>query len=233
MHECQHKNFNARITHRFQKELKIFHDFHTLDQNIKGDIFFVANELFDSMPCDIVKDDAMLYLSNGTFLWKPLDSIVQELLYKYEICAAEIPHWEDSIKNLCSINHKWILLTFDYGDFVSRDINIRMYAKHRVYNLYEELEKGSLMNFLYKSDITYDVDFSLLKRMFKTFDANIDCNLTQARFLVEKCDILSIFDIFAQNFNQVQIMKQKSSLQGIISPNAMGERFKALCASKL
>ena len=114
-----------------------------------------------------------------------------------------------------------------------REQNVRMYMKHKVYNLYEELEGGRLFSFIGNSDITYDVDFSLLCRIFDAYNITKFCNVTQSKFLIESCDIIDIFDSFAKQFNTILQAKQKTKLQGLISPNAMGERFKALCVGKI
>ena len=152
-----------------------------------------------------------------------------KFIEKYDIKSAEIPFiWESFIQNLCNLPCKWIFLTFDYGDFLPREMNIRMYMQHKVYNLYEELQNDRLTHFIGKSDITYDIDFSLLKKILENNNAKVLCNVTQSKFLIESCEILDIFESFSTHFSTIQLSKQKASLQGLIAPNAMGERFKAL-----
>lgn len=234
LHELQKDTFKHRITTRFQKQLHIYKNIESLQNSLPNNIFFIANELFDSMPCDIIHNDSMLYLHDNKFIWQKLESALCEFKKTYAAQNAEISiAWDTFIRKLCILNCAWIFLTFDYGDFVMREQNVRMYMKHKVYNLYEELEGGRLFSFIGNSDITYDVDFSLLCRIFDTYNITKFCNVTQSKFLIESCDIIDIFDSFAKQFNTILQAKQKTKLQGLISPNAMGERFKALCVGKI
>lgn len=234
LHELQIDTFKYRITARFKKQLHVYKDMESLQCELPNNIFFVSNELFDSMPCDIIHNDSMLYLHDNKFVWQPLDSMICKFKEIYAIQNAEISlSWETFIQQLCKLNCEWIFLTFDYGDFTMRELNVRMYKQHRVYNLYEELQGGRLHGFIGNSDITYDVDFSLLCDIFKVHNITKLCNVTQSKFLIESCEILDIFDMFSKQFNDILLTRQKTKLQGLISPNAMGERFKALCVGKI
>ena len=229
LHTQQKATFQARITARFAKQLHIYNNLQMLKDTQPNNVFFISNELFDSMPCDIFYNDKMLYFDGKNFTWEKPTSEICEFREKYDIKSAEIPLiWESFIQNLCNLPCKWIFLTFDYGDFLAREMNIRMYMQHKVYNLYEELQNDRLAQFIGKSDITYDIDFSLLKKIFEDNSAKVLCNVTQSKFLIESCEILDIFESFSAHFSTIQLSKQKASLQGLIAPNAMGERFKAL-----
>lgn len=233
LQKLQIDNFKQRITSRFNKQLHIYNDIKSLQDELPNNIFFISNELFDSMPCDIIHNDSMLYLHNEQFVWKPIDSMVYKFKELYAMQGAEISlAWETFIQQLCKLNCGWIFLTFDYGDFLARELNLRMYKQHKVYNLYEELQEGGLYGFIGNSDITYDVDFGLLCKIFEKHNITKICNVTQSKFLIESCEIIDIFDSFARHFNTILLTKQKSNLQGLISPNAMGERFKALCVER-
>lgn len=233
LHTQQRTTFQTRISARFSKQLQIYNDIQTLKDLQPNNVFFISNELFDSMPCDIFYNDKMLYFYGKNFTWEKPTSEICEFREKYDIKSAEIPLiWESFIQNLCNLPCKWIFLTFDYGDFLAREMNIRMYMQHKVYNLYEELQNDRLAQFIGKSDITYDIDFSLLKKILENNNAKVLCNVTQSKFLIESCEILDIFESFSTHFSTIQLSKQKASLQGLITPNAMGERFKAMCVSR-
>lgn len=233
LHIQQNKTFQERITSRFNKKLQIYDDIQMLNNLQPNNIFFISNELFDSMSCDIVHNNTMLYFDGNNFVWRELDDDICAFKKKYNIKSAEISlMWESFIKNLHILSCEWVFLTFDYGDFFARELNIRMYMQHKVYNLYEELLNNRLINFISKSDITYDVDFSLLSRIFQHNNTDIICNVTQSKFLIETCEIIDIFESFSAYFNTIQLHKQKASLQGLITPNAMGERFKVLCVCR-
>lgn len=230
LHTQQNATFQTRIAMRFDKQLQIYNNIQELKDLQPNNIFFISNELFDSMPCDILYNDKMLYFDDQRFVWKEPANEICAFREKYSIKSAEISLiWESFIQDLSSLTCKWIFLTFDYGDFFARELNIRMYMQHKVYNLYEEWQNDRLTYFIGKSDITYDVDFSLLSKIFKSNNIELLCNVTQSKFLVEFCEILDIFEGFSAHFNSIQLSKQKASLQGLITPNAMGERFKALC----
>ncbi len=229
LHTQQMATFQARITARFAKQLHIYNNLQMLKDTQPNNVFFISNELFDSMPCDIFHNNNMLYFHNNNFTWDKPSSEISEFMEKYDIKSAEIPLiWESFIQNLCNLPCKWIFLTFDYGDFLAREMNIRMYMQHKVYNLYEELQNDRLAQFIGKSDITYDIDFSLLKKILENNNAKVLCNVTQSKFLIESCEILDIFESFSTHFSTIQLSKQRASLQGLIAPNAMGERFRAL-----
>lgn len=231
--ELQEKTFALRIQKRFNATLQVYDTLESLNTFAKHNIFFLSNELFDSMPCDLIVENKMLYYHNNKFVWKSISQEIQKFCEKYHAHGAEISlTWESFIANLSQeITQKWIFLTFDYGDFQARDMNLRIYSKHKVYNFYEELQRNNIETFYQQSDITYDVDFSVLQNIFYEYGGKCEFCFTQAKTLIEKCNILEVFEIFASSFTPISLVKQKTSLQGLISPNAMGERFKALCVS--
>ena len=232
----QQQTFSHRITQRFQKELYVFESFRSLNAFTEHNIFFITNELFDSMPCDVVLQDSMLYYDNqGNFIWDRISPEVTDFQMKYHAKGVEISlEWERFIADIChNITQKWIFVTFDYGDFIARDMNLRIYHKHKVYNFYEELNKQSVPCFFGTSDITYDIDFSVLRAIFKHFGIKENFCLTQAKALIEECLILEVFEMFSPHFSSIALIKQKANLHGLIAPNAMGERFKALCVTNL
>ncbi len=233
LHKYQQENFTKRIHTRFHKKLCILESIEKLREILKDNIFFIANELFDSMPCDIVLDNKMLYCKHNNFVLSELDIKVFDFITKYTIKGVEIPiYWESFIQELHKIDsYKWTFLTFDYGDFFEREMNLRFYVKHKVFNFYEEWQNNNIMQFYGNSDITYDVNFNLLKNIFESYDTKIQQYATQSKFLIQECEILDIFESFMKCFNNVQLIKQKASLNGLIAPNAMGERFKTLCVS--
>ncbi|MWV61250.1 hypothetical protein DCO58_10605 [Helicobacter saguini] len=234
LQEVQQNTFSSRITNRFYKELHIFNNFAEMSR-LNENVFFISNELFDSMPCDLVKSGEMLYYDSSNFLWDKLDNKVVQFIESYDVKTAEIPlSWEHFIADLSkNIRTKWIFLTFDYGDFSARELNLRMFLEHKVYNFLEELNENHISRFFCNSDITYDVDFSLLERLFTHYGASVIFCQTQSKTLLETCEILEIFDSFSHSFSPTQLLKQKAKLQGLIMPNAMGERFKALCVGRL
>ena len=224
----QRATFEERIKTRFHKEIFTFSNIS--DINVKENIFFISNEIFDSMPCDLIIKDSMLYFDDG-FVWGKISDEVMDFKERFKANGAEISlSWESFIRQLCLLD-KWVFLTFDYGDFIARDMNLRMFYKHKVYNFYEELDSGRILDFFTKSDITYDVDFSVLRNIFKSYGTEEIFCLTQSKCLIEECFILEVFEIFSKNFSDKIKIKQTANLNGLINPAAMGDVFKALCVS--
>ncbi|RDU70711.1 hypothetical protein CQA66_07685 [Helicobacter aurati] len=248
----QQQTFTTRITSRFHKQLHTFTTLENIQSFIQSqypcnqsstnarltDTFFISNELLDSMPCDVVLHNQMLFvdsqnqsLQNPSFVWKDIAPEVREFCDMYQIRDVEVSlALKDFVQTLTQFQaRKWIFLTFDYGEFISRDMNLRLYHEHNVYNFYEELQQENIPSFYQKSDITYDVNFGLLQQLFAHYHAECLFCATQANVLIQECKILEIFELFAQQFNAQTKLKQQVKLRGLIAPNAMGERFKSAC----
>ncbi|STQ86980.1 hypothetical protein LS73_006865 [Helicobacter muridarum] len=253
----QKQNFESRITNRFKKQLHIFKrlqdigfvqniDKNTLQHsnnileiskqkdNTNTNIFFLSNELFDSMPCDVIMNEQMLFVrqdsNNHEFIWQDIQPSITDFRNKYKVLGSEVClNLEKFIYDINMIKNKWIFLAFDYGEFGARDMNLRIYQKHYVYNFYEELQNGNIHRFYKQSDITYDVDFGILQNIFAQYGAKCLFCSTQAKALLQECNILEVFELFSQGFSLQTKIKQQVKLKGLIAPNAMGERFKAIC----
>lgn len=251
----QEQNFESRITKRFKKQLHIFEKLadtkfltnfdkaslqdlsNTSEKSMQADninIFFFSNELFDSMPCDVIINNQMLFVKqnshNHEFIWQDIQPDIRNFCNKYKVLGAEVClGLEEFISDISKINTRWIFLTFDYGEFGARDMNLRIYHKHNVYNFYEELQNGNIPRFYKQSDITYDVDFGVLQNIFTQHGAKCLFCTTQAKTLVQECHILEVFELFSQRFSTQAKIKQQTKLKGLIAQNAMGERFKAAC----
>ena len=229
----QAATFKSRVGDRFGKELRHVKDLDSLAPS-PGSRFFISNELFDSLPCDLVLGDRALFVeasyAGASFSWRDLDSRLASFRAGYGALGAELSlEWATMAISLARLEGHWVFLSFDYGDFTSREINLRLYKNHEVFNFYEELEAGRLASFYQKSDLTYDVDFGLLSRIFENHGFKILFCLTQAKALIEECHILDLFESFCESLSDQARLRQQLKLRGLITPNALGERFKSIC----
>lgn len=226
----QKNTFQSRITTRFNKELIVFEKL----QNLNNDsfIFFISNELLDSFIVDIMIKDSMFYVDSNKAFLAPINPDFKDLIAfknKFKLENEVSLFMFNFIRDICNFN-KFIFLTFDYGDFYPRDLNLRMYQKNRIFNFYEH--KDDLSIFFKNSDITCDVNFALVNEIFQYFGAELKFFVTQSKMLVEKCNILDIFEAFSAKFSPSLAIKQRTNIAQLIAPNKMGERFKAICIAK-
>lgn len=121
---------------RFSCALKfhIFKDFSHLPQSEDSSLFVIANELFDSFPCDVLDSGKMLYVSQDSKwrgIWqnlnaKNLSTLLPrqslEILDKLKCNPLEfrglLPQWQDFICNLsrfAKAHKNSHFVSFDYG----------------------------------------------------------------------------------------------------------------------
>ena len=146
---------------------------------------YIANELFDSFECELFNDGLMAYVKNGKLVWQKTDKECLNFAITYGIKKGELPlSLEKFIKNCCKNRAKFDFITFDYGEWEPRgDFSLRVYKNHNVYNFFE-IE--NLNEFFGKSDITYDLNFSLLSSLFcKNKGVRKVAFMSQPRALIE------------------------------------------------
>ncbi|PAF52747.1 SAM-dependent methyltransferase [Helicobacter sp. 13S00477-4] len=228
---------------RFQKEyfikhsnleLKIYQTFDELETDSNDCVFCFSNELFDAFACELIDDNKMAYIKNHQIIWGDVLPEVDFFRKKYEIFQGEIPILiEDFISCLIQkLNHfkDWIFLTFDYGDWESRnDINLRVYKNHQVKNFLDI--KEYLRDYYQKSDITYDVNFSFLTKCFESFGAKKVLYGNQGKVLIE-LGLMDLLEKFSQNTSYEGYLREISKIKPLISPGGFGERFQGIVFKK-
>ncbi|PAF45669.1 SAM-dependent methyltransferase [Helicobacter sp. 11S02629-2] len=222
----QETNFNERIG-KFDKGLKVYRDIEEL--KALDSIFFISNELLDAFPCELVYKGKQGYIKHDdgkySLVFDAITSDVKEKLALYKTDSGEISlSLSRFIESLCKLK-SWFFLTFDYGQMEERDISLRIYKDHKVYNFLEE--KDNLGEFYAKSDVTYDINFKNLETEFKSHGATPCFYHTQSKMLVEECEILEIFESFKPHLSPANILRHTNAINELIMPNLMGERFKA------
>lgn len=244
--QIQKQTFQKRINAHFST-LNDIKDLKKINLNYfkKNDTFFIANELFDSFPCDLVVDDKILYMSKDLSRFEFIkineckNNDLRRYIQHYDIKSHEVSiDLVDFFKDLRDLDHsldgvKFVFICIDYGDFVARDMNLRLYRNHEVFNFFELLKSGEISQLYQEADITYDIDFSLVGKIAKEYNFRVDFCKTQGNFLIQDCEILDIYEIFSKRFNKMQTIRHLSNIQNLILPDKMGERFKVISISNV
>ncbi|QIR76927.2 SAM-dependent methyltransferase [Sulfurospirillum diekertiae] len=203
--------------------------------------FFVANEIFDAFPCELIKEDQMLFIEKDQAFFETMDSETKAKAKEYgmskgELCLEYEP-FADAMNQCCE---RFEFVTFDYGDKEARgDFSLRVYANHQVYpffaltDLVEEKlrEKSDFNGFFAKADITYDVNFSHLFYAFEKNGIHVHDYATQMKALVD-FGLVELLELFAQNVSEKQYEREMNKIKTLIDPSFMGERFKMACFRK-
>lgn len=226
--------------------------------SVNTHLFIITNELFDSVPCDILKQGQIFCIQKQSDslwrgAWQNLDSVrmPQPTCDMLDILGLDksahsgiVPHWlllMQDIEHIAKMHKSAYFLSFDYGDraLLKPSLeHIRLYFKHSVMNLQNFLnstqlsgankrEVGNFYDIFKNTDITYDVDFSLLERLFGIFHfKQIFCD-RQERILIEQMKLLELLELFLQNTHfsayRAEIAKVRSLL------HQLGGHFFGMC----
>ncbi len=216
----------------------------TFDDIVLESAFVVANEIFDAFPCELIKEDKMLYMQEGVPLFKEQDQETAALCQKYGVQKGELSVGFESFAHaMAKAITKFEFVTFDYGDKEKRpDYSIRIYHKHKSYPFFaltdfvkEEDEKPkdvTLASLFKKSDITYDVNFNHLIAAFKEAGVACEAYKTQLALLVE-FGIIELLEMLLQNTDEETYNAEMNRAKVLIDPSFMGERFKGVVFRKV
>ncbi|NOX14430.1 MAG: hypothetical protein GXP61_00035 [Epsilonproteobacteria bacterium] len=217
---------NIKLTHiNNLKELKC------------DDAFFVANEIFDAFPCEVIKKNQMLFMKNNELKFDKLNDITQYLSFSYGIHKGEIPiGYEEFAANMCKSANRYEFVTFDYGDrFARDDFSLRVYSGHNVYPFFSltDFAKDKKINknfdeFFKNSDITYDVNFDYLIRAYEKSGAKLESYSSQFSALMN-FGLAELLEILQKNSSKEAYEQEINKVKILIDPSMMGERFKMAC----
>ena len=210
--------------------------YNSLEEVKLNSAFIVANELFDSFPCEIIKDDKMLYIKDNIPKFEAQDTLTAKLVKKYSVTKGEISvGFEEYAKLLAKNIKKFEFVTFDYGEkFARGDFSIRVYNKHKVYPFFtltdfskEDKSDKELKDMFQNSDITYDVNFAHLIDAFAEVGIkNIDYS-TQLVALTN-FGITQLLEILKQNVDDNTYLRELNRVKTLLNPIILGEKFKML-----
>ncbi len=238
---------NIRVQRRYFKEafgekLRLIH-FASLEEVKLKEAFVVANELFDAFPCEVVREDRMLYMERFSPVFGELKRNIADIAKRYEIKRGEIAlGYERFAASMAEAIERFEFVTFDYGETHPRnDFSLRIYRRHQVYPFFaltdfvtEKSEKPqhvTLASLFRKSDITYDVHFTHLMDMFDKAGIAAISHKTQLAMLVD-FGIIDLLEILRKNASHEAYQNEMNRAKLLIDPAFMGERFKGVIFRK-
>ena len=200
-----------------------------------GPNIFLANEFFDALPIkQFIKKKNKWYEKN----------IKKNNINKYEFVnvITNIKNLEKKIEINLSKNQKIIEfspLTYDYLNIISKKINTFQggllivdygYLKKKMRDSLQSIYKHKFNNILdnfSKSDITYNLNFFLLKKIVKKLNLKV-AGLTSQRNFLTRLGILNRAEILAKNLQFSKKADIYYRIKRLIDRNFMGELFKVM-----
>ena len=200
---------------------------------------FIANEFFDALPIkQFVKKKDQWYerkikfskLNNHTFIdiitnIKKLENEVGFKIsnnQKFIEYSPLLTKYVEIIAKKINFNGGGLLI-IDYGDW-----NKKM--KDTIKSSYNHKHNNILENFS-KSDITYNLNFNLLKKILRKFHLKVSGNTIQKNFLLN-LGILKRAEIISKNFLFSKKANMYYRIKRLIDENLMGRLFKVIFATK-
>ena len=200
-----------------------------------GPNIFLANEFFDALPIkQFIKKNNKWYEK----------SIKKNNINKFEFVnvITNIKNLEKKIEINLSKNQKIIEfspLTYDYLNIISKKINTFQggllivdygYLKKKMRDSLQSVYKHNFNNVLDnfgKSDITYSLNFFLLKKIVKKLNLKV-VGLTSQRNFLTKLGILDRAETLAKNLQFSKKADIYYRIKRLIDRNFMGELFKVM-----
>ena len=200
-----------------------------------GPNIFLANEFFDALPIkQFIKKKNKWYEK----------SIKKNNINKFEFVnvITNIKNLEKKIEINLSKNQKIIEfspLTYKYLNIISKKINTFQggllivdygYLKKKMRDSLQSIYKHKFNNILdnfSKSDITYNLNFFLLKKIVKKLNLKV-AGLTSQRNFLTKLGILDRAEILAKNLQFSKKADIYYRIKRLIDRNFMGELFKVM-----
>ena len=200
-----------------------------------GPNIFLANEFFDALPIkQFIKKKNKWYEK----------SIKKNNINKFEFVnvITNIKNLEKKIEINLSKNQKIIEfspLTYKYLNIISKKINTFQggllivdygYLKKKMKDSLQSIYKHNFNNVLDnfgKSDITYNLNFFLLKKIVKKLNLKV-AGLTSQRNFLTRLGILDRAEILAKNLQFSKKADIYYRIKRLIDRNFMGELFKVM-----
>ena len=196
---------------------------------------FLANEFFDSIPIkQFLKDNNNWYEKfikvssdlNYSFLKEKIN--INDLNKNFDFKISHNQNFIEYsplglkyIKNIHKIikKNKGGLLIIDYGFFTKK-------MKDTLQAIYKKKFSNVLEN-VGKSDITYNINFTLINKIAKTFN-NIDTNFTTQRKFLINLGIFQRAEIICKNKKFTEKADIFYRLKRLTDENEMGKLFKVM-----
>ncbi|HHD80002.1 MAG TPA: hypothetical protein ENK99_00085 [Campylobacterales bacterium] len=212
------------ISQRFGNDIQITH-FNNISEVEQEYAFFVANEIFDAFPCELIKDGKQAFIENNIVEWRDADPKLLEFASTHRQTKGEVAlGYEEFAKDMAKGVKKCDFISFDYGEkLVRNDFSIRVYQKHETFPLFDE--ELDIVEAYQKADITYDVNFGHVIEAFEEAGFKVDSYETQARALI-RFGLIEILEQFAKQTSQENYLREADKIKTLISPTIMGDKFK-------
>ena len=223
-HERLRELQRASFAESFGDEIALKH-FASVHEAKFKDAIFVANELFDAFKCEAVDGENMLFIESGAAKFAPIkEREILTLARRFGISRGEIPiGYFRFAREICASAQRFYFIAFDYGQMgASGDFSLRIYRNHEVFSFFEV---QNLSDFYGKSDLTYDVNFEILRAAFE------DAGAVTADF---KRQIAALMDFGAVQLLELFMQKsgEKGYLNALLQFNHLraefGEKFKMI-----
>ncbi len=212
------------IKERFGDDINITH-FNDISDVEVDYALFVANEIFDAFPCELIKDGEQAFLEEHNIRWENADKKLLEFASKYRQVKGEIAiGYKEFALNMAKGVKSCDFISFDYGEkLVRNDFSIRVYQKHKTFPLFDNELK--LEEVYQNADITYDVNFGHVIDSFIDAGFKLDSYETQARALI-RFGLIDILEQFAKQTTQERYLREADKIKTLIAPTIMGDKFK-------
>lgn len=202
---------------------------------------FVANELFDAMPCDLLQFESGApvfgMLDNQKFAFVPMHVLcgaradyarqIVELAERFSVVRGEIPlGYAPFLEQLLEPQTHWAFLTFDYGERgFNNAFSLRFFKEKNIFG-FEDFWRNPHA-FLGNADITYDVAWEYVQWLFERFGGACVLYGRQNSILM-RLGLLEVFERLVSGLSpeKREYIHYASTLKTLISPTLLGERFK-------
>jgi len=212
------------IYSRFGDDITITH-FDNIDKVEVDYAFFVANEIFDAFPCELIKDNKQAFVKNHNIIWQEANPKLLEFASKHRQVKGEVAiGYEEFAKNMAQSVNRCDFVSFDYGEkLVRNDFSIRVYKEHETFPLFDE---ELVLSEVYKrADITYDVNFGHVIEAFLDAGFRLNSYETQARALI-RFGLIDILEQFSKQTSEANYLREVDKIKTLIAPTIMGDKFK-------
>jgi len=206
----------------------------------KKNLAVISNEFFDALPVKQLLKKRNTWLEKNVFfnkstnkldyiLKKPKINLMKQIKNIYNLDINNFiefsPNLENIIRDISKIlmGKNSIFLTIDYGNY-SETCNdtVQAICNNR---------KAILLKNIGDSDITYQINFFHIIKLFKNYKLNIVDFATQSQFL-QRLGVKERFAQAAKYLNPIDHKKLRDSVARLLHPSQMGDLFKVLIVSK-
>ncbi len=201
--------------------------FASLDAMRVPTAFFVANEIFDAFPCELIHQGKAARVEGHEVIFDVEAPRLLETAARYHKERGEIAvGYEAFAASMAAAAERFEFVSFDYGEIAARpDVSLRIYAKHEVFPFFDEtIDRGALFG---KSDLTYDVTFEHVKDAYEAAGVRFVELKAQATALVNM-GILELLEMLRANVEEKLYKQELEKVKMLIMPEFLGERFKMI-----